>query len=385
MRILTALANIAKKIINVVKGIFKDKTPAEAINDVAKTATAVGTTSLMLYGVINSLRVRFMKSSNKNVNTERKTGPEIIFDRKDKRSVFDKMDENKVMAKNLFNKKEVSTISKEDKEALEALAKTRNIFFQSMTPEKQLELLKIEDFDFNEYKEDYKRKNKKSRFKFINQIKNFAKSDPNKPFRETPDYGFFNFILQPLDEFVHWFRNDPIPKKVPQIQVLDCPDIPDIKCDTAFEMVNIARRLNPRFYGNKSLADDDYGVTLADLERSEIYAQEIGKHKSDKKFMKAVEKRMMESKYNVPSIFDLMDDDDIKKDKKKKKKDKKKKSSFYESEKKDKKSKNKIKREGLSKEDYANEKAAEKHAKELYQYHLNKSMNGEYDFTGYWK
>ena len=85
---------------------------------------------------------------------------------------------------------------------------------------------------------------------------------------------------------------------------------------------------------------------------------------------------MANSNYNTPNIFELMNDDkDFKKSKKDKKKKKKNKGddfSFL-----DKSSKKK------SKKDDKDESAAEKRAKELYRYHLEKAMSGEIDRKGF--
>ena len=117
-------------------------------------------------------------------------------------------------------------------------------------------------------------------------------------------------------------------------------------------------------------------------------AEEVFRHKTLKKFKKAVNRRMAQSQYNTPNIFDLMEDEDTDSDKKKKKKDKdkdkkkKKKShdfgdSFASSDDSDKKKKKK------NKEDREAESEADKRAQELYKYHLEKAMSGEYDRKGY--
>ena len=134
MKILNALVKIAKKIMHAIAGMFKDKTPSEVINEVAKTATAVTTTGLIAYAGINSIRVHLMSSKKKNKNSsERKTGPELLREgRENSGSVEERFAEVKRSTANLLNKKS-SSISKEDQEILKSIAKTRNIFFQNLS------------------------------------------------------------------------------------------------------------------------------------------------------------------------------------------------------------------------------------------------------------
>lgn len=385
MKILNALVKIAKKIMHAIAGMFKDKTPSEVINEVAKTATAVTTTGLIAYAGINSIRVHLMSSKKKNKNSsERKTGPELLREgRENSGSVEERFAEVKRSTANLLNKKS-SSISKEDQEILKSIAKTRNIFFQNLSPEEQLNVLEIEGFNFKEYKDNLNRRKQRPLFPWGKHLNKLGVSQTDKPFRETPDYGFFGFILEPLDDFMHWLRNDPVPKKVPQIQVVDHPEIPDIPCETAFDVVDAARSLDSYLSHNNPVSSNVSMMTPAELEEQAIYSEELFKHKSFKKYKKAVTRRMMQSQYNTPNIFDLMDDDDLKKDKKKKKEKKKSKKSYYDfDEEKSKKKKKKDKRNGMSKEEYKEETEADKRAKELYRYHLEKAMNGEIDRKGY--
>ena len=121
-------------------------------------------------------------------------------------------------------------------------------------------------------------------------------------------------------------------------------------------------------------------TTPAESEEQQILADEIFRHKSLSKFKRAVNRCMAQSNFNTPNIFDLMDDD---KNFKKKKKNKKKHSydddfSFMDNDKPKKK-----KKKGMSKEDREAESMADKRAKELYRYHLEKAMKGEFDRKGY--
>jgi hypothetical protein len=283
-----------------------------------------------------------------------------------------------------IGKKNIINVNQEDLEILKDIAKTRNSFFQSLSPEEQMNLLEMENFDFNAYTAEYRGKGKRPLFHWGKRLNKLGVSPEDKPFREPVDYGFFNFILQPLDDFIHWLKNDPVPKKVPQIQLVDHPEIPGVKCGTSLDVVNAARQLDSYLNRNKSVSSEFNGISPASLEENQILAEEVFRHKTLRKLTKAVNYRMAQSKFNIPSIFDMMDDDDdFKKKKKKKDKKKKKKShdgedsfSFIDDESK------KKKKKSMSKDDEKLESAADKKARELYRYHLEKAMNGEIDRKG---
>ena len=189
-----------------------------------------------------------------------------------------------------------------------------------------MNVLEMEDFDFDSFKESMKRKSNRPLFPWGKRLSKLGVSPEDKPFREPVNFGFFNFILRPLDDFIHWIKNDPVPKKVPQIQVVEKPEIPNIPCETAFDIVNAARNLDSYLSRNKTISNEFNVSSAASLEEQQILAEEIFRHRTLRKFQKAVNRRMAQSDFNVPNIFDLMDDDgDYKKSKKKDKKKKKKK------------------------------------------------------------
>lgn len=381
MKFFTKFINFVKKAFRKVAEMFKDKNPVEVVNDVTKTAAAVVTTGVAIYAGINAVRVHLIPATKKSKTSEKKSGHSIILENREVGSIDEKIAELKRNASFIGKKQPI--INKEDLEILESIASKRNSFFQSLSPEEQKNVLEMEEFDFEAYKAEY-RSNKKGRlFRFWDRLKKMGVSPKDKPFREPVDYGMFNFILQPLDDFIHWLKNDPVPKKVPQIHLVDHPEIPDVQCESISDMVSAARHLDSYLSRNNTVSSEFSGASPAFLEEQQIVAEEMFRHKTLKKLNKAVAQRMTHSNFNAPSIFDMMDDDKEFKKKKKKDKDKKKKKkhdsdgSFAfigDDSKKKKKSKNK--------EDNAMLSAAEKKARELYRYHLEKAMNGEIDRVG---
>ena len=378
MKFFTKLINFVKNAVSAIAKLFKGKNPVEVINDTTKTVAAVATAGLAIYAGVNAFRVHLIPTVKKNKSSAQKSGHDFIMESREIGSIDDKLTNMKKSASKI-GKKSTTTMKQEDLEILKSIAKTRNNFFQSLSPEEQMNVLEMEDFDFNAYKENYKRKSPRPLFPWGKRLKNLGVSPEDKPFRETVDYGFFNFILQPIDNFIHWLKNDPIPKKVKQISVVDKPEIPNIQCETAMDVVAAARDLDSYLSHNKAVLSEFNGSSNASLEEQQILAEEIFRHGSLRKFQKAVNRRMANSSYNTPNIFELMDDDkDYKKSKKDKKKKKKKDKgndfSFNDdSSKKDKK----------SKKDDKDESEAEKRAKELYRYHLEKAMSGEIDRKGF--
>ena len=377
MKFFKMVIKFVKRAFRKIVDAFKDKNPIEVINDTTKTVAAIATTTLAAYAGINAIRVHLIPSLKKNKDNNYKSAHEIIFENRDSGSINDKLSKLKATSSEL-GKRKSSNIDKEDLKFLKAIAKTRNSFFQTLSPEEQLNVLEMEDFDFKEYVKNEKAKSKVSFFKRKTHRK---KSNPDETvFREQKNYGIFNFILRPLDDFIHWIKNDPIPKKVPQIQIIDHPEIPNVSCDTALDLVSTARNLDSYLSRNKTISNDINVTTPAELEEQQILAEEIFRHRSLKKLRKAVNRRMAQSNYNTPNIFDLMDDD---KDFKKKKKNKKHKKHFDDFSFVDEDTSKKKKKKDMSKEDKKAESLADKRAKELYRYHLEKAMNGEFDRKGY--
>ena len=381
MKFFTKIFSFVKKAFRKFADMFKDKNPVEVVNDITKTAAAVVTTGVAIYAGVNAVRVHLIPSTKKSRSSEKKSGHDMILANRKAGSIDEKIANLKRSAANI-GKKQSIIINREDLEVLESIARKRNSFFQSLSPEEQMSVLDMEEFDFNAYKAEYRRKGKRPLFHWGKRLRKMGVSPKDKPFREPVDYGFFNFILQPLDDFIHWLKNDPVPKKVPQIHLIDHPEIPDVQCETITDMISAARHLDSYLSRNKTVSSEFSVASPATIEEQEILAEEIFRHKTLRKLNKAVNQRMAQSNFNTPSIFDMMDDDDS--FKKKKNKDKKKKKSkddgdfaFIDDD-----YKKKKKKKSKSKEDEAMESEADKKARELYRYHLEKAMKGEVDRKG---
>ena len=369
MKFFTNLIKFVKKTVQVIKDFFKDKNPIEVVNDTAKTVAAVATAAIAIYTGINAIRVHLIPAMKKNVSSDNKSAHDYLIEDRNSGSIDHKIYSVRKNASRL-NKKSAPKMKKEEMEALAEIAKTRNSIFQSLSPEEQLNILEMEEFDFKEYVSERK-KSKSFRFSIFKNFDKFGKTDDSKPFREPVDYGFFNFIMRPLDDFVHWIKNDPVPKKVPQIQIVEHPEIPDVNCENPADLVRAARNLDSYLSRNSHVADE-FGVSSqASLEEQQILAEEIFRHKTLSKFKKAVNRRMAHSEYNTPNLFELMADDGKKKKKKKKHHDE----DVADDVKKKKKKKNK--------DESKAESDADKRAQALYRYHLEKAMNGEVDRKGY--
>ena len=371
MRFFTKLVEFVKKAVSVIADFFKDKNPIEVINDTAKTVAAVATAALAIYTGINAIRVHLIPAMNKNVSSDSKSGHDYLMEDRNIGSIDEKISSNRRQASRL-NKKAPLKMKKEELEALAEIAKTRNSIFQSLSPEEQLNILEMEEFDFRDYI-NKRKASKKFKFSLFKNFKKLGTTDTDKAFREPVDYGFFNFIMRPLDDFIHWIKNDPIPKKVPQIQVVDHPEIPDVNCETAFDLVQAARNLDSYLSHNNSVSDEFNVSSQAAMEEQQILAEEIFRHRSLNKFKKAVNRRMSQSEFNAPNLFALMADDDGKKKKKKKFHDDDEDSGDFKKKKKKKK----------DKEESKAESEADRNAQALYRYHLEKAMKGEVDRKGY--
>ena len=387
MKFFTKLINFVKKTIRTIVDMFKDKNPVEVINDTTKTVVAVATAGVAIYATVNAIRVHLIPSTKKTASSG-KSAHDLMIEKREAGSIEEKFADMRRNTTNIGKKKNTS-LKPEDIEVLKSIAKTRNSFFQSLSPEEQMNVLEMEEFDFKAYAATYKNNSKRPLFPWGKRIRKIGVSPVNEPFREPVDYGFFNFILRPIDDLVHWLKNDPVPKKIPQIQVVDHPEIPDVPCETAYDLIATARNLDSYLARNKSVSCEGNSVSPAAFEEQQILAEEIFRHKTLKKFKKAVNRRMAQSEYNTPNLFDLMDDDDDcgkDKKKKKKKKDKKHKKSYdggdsfssFDSD-----SEKKHKKKSMSKEDRDAESRADERAQALYKYHLEKAMNGEYDRKGY--
>ena len=371
------IINLIKKAIGFVKKLFNGKNPIEVVNNITKDVAAVATAGIGIVATVNLIRVRLMKS--KKSSNEEYEAPADYYRKKYRGDAKEQL----AKMRKIDLRKEREAIEKEDLEALEILSKSRNIHFQSLTPKLQLELLEMEDFDFEAYKKKLKAEKSRPLFRWGNKLKQFGKVSPDldKPFRDKVDYGVLNFILRPLDRFVHWYKCDPVPERVPQIQLVAHEDIPSIMCDSREEMIDTLRELDlSRIRVNHK---ESKVIGRAAIERQYILAQEVGKTKNYDKFQRKVRRRIMSAKYATPTGLELLDDFEPDKKKKKKKK------SFADDEyygptKKDKKKKKKDK-SGKSFDGEKLDPKSVKKAREAFEYFVGKAQKGENDYDGFWE
>lgn len=372
MKFIEKIANLCKKAFRFISNLFKDKNPVEVINDTVKTVVTVTTAAVAIYAGINAIRVHLIPSIKKTKDSDAKSGADYIFEDRKAGSVDAKLNNLKNSASKI-GKKTTTSLNREEQKLLKEISETRNNFFQSLSPEDQMSVLEMEGFDFKSYKEEAKSKSNRPLFRWRKRVKKVGVSEDNKPFREPANYGFFNFIMRPLDNFIHWIKNDPVPRKVKQIQVVDHPEIPNVPCDTAFDVVAAARSLDSYLSHNNAVVNEFDVSSKGQLEEQQILADEIFRYGSIRKFKKAVNQRMTESYFNGPKIFDMIDDEP-----KKGKKDKKKKKKSFDSE--------SFSSEGgkkkMNKEDKEAMSEADKRARATYEYHLQKAMNGDQFFKG---
>ena len=371
MKIFEKIVKYAKKAIKFIADFFKGKNPVQVINDTVTTVVTVATAAVAVYAGINAIRVHLIPSIKKNRDSNVKSGVDYFFEDRKVGSVDDKIT-NLKNSTSKINKRGVGSLSKIEMKALKEISSGRNSFFQSLSPEEQMSVLEMEEFDFKKYVEDTKERSKRPLFHWGKRIKKFGVSPTDKPFREPADYGFFNFILRPLDNFIHWIKNDPVPLKVKQIRLVDHPEIPNIPCETAHDVIAAAKSLDSYLSNNNQVVNETVVSSPNNLEQQQILADEIFRYGSITKFKKAVSRRMAQSDFNLPNIFDLIDDekDDGKKKKKKKKK-------FHDEDDFSSNSKKK-----MSKEEKAAMSEADKRAQETYEYHLKVAMSGSQSFKG---
>lgn len=413
MKAVKSILDLIKKYFDTFKELTKGKSPKEILDNIKAVAAALGVAGLTIYGLFNRIRVYLKRRQAAKEREEVRAAREA--ERYDAHDYIQDVAENYDIMDQVMNpEKEIIDLDelkrqKREKEAngdlteqelaaLREIAKKRNALFRTLDPVDQVDVLETEGFDFKKYARNYKPKKKRRHpFAWHKTLCNLGVTPEDAAFRERVDYGFFGFILNPLDDFIHWLRNDPVPKKVKQIKFFDKRDLPDFECETAVEFVDFCQGLNHwRFGGNNKEP-----VTDQSLELMKIKAEEAFKHKTRKKYMKAMRERLKMSKFNQSLFYDYMDDDKGKKkdkDKKKKKKDKKKDFDLYgkSEKKKDKKKKDKNKdkkkdkgkkakftkdggyrRRQPSKEELKDQARAEKHAQKLLKHYQDQYASGE--------
>lgn len=308
MKFFSFFGNIFKKIANVIVGFFKGKNPVDAINDTTKTIIGAATAGVTVYAAVNMIRTRLVPSKKAKSTEARpaaQSGAEIMMAKREAGSIENKIANMRANTSNINRRNApVTTMKQEELDMLANIAETRNAYFKELSPEEQMNLLVMEGFDFEAFKAESHPATRSP----LKLIKEESKAAINKPFREEKDYGFFNFIMHPLSDFYHWAINDPIPKKVPQIHLLDLNAIPNIPCETAQDAVDAARALNSYLEANRQSGAMYNGRSQASLIEQQILIDEAFRHDTLGEYTHAVNRRLKQSMAN-PSLYALLSDE----------------------------------------------------------------------------
>ena len=371
MSILGKIWNFIKTGVKKVFEFFKDKNPVEVVDDVSKAAIGAATIAAVGFAAVNVVKSLFMSGKkHSKKSSDNYSGADAVLNMRVAGTADEKLAELRRNSGKMSGK--YTGLTQEEVEMLQEISKTRNEVFRSMPPMEQIRVLNIEGFDFDAFKEKMRRESKKGRIRKSSRRVG-EKSPPDKAFREPVDYGWLNFIMRPLDDFICWLRNDPTPKQVEQIHLINREEIPDVSIEALgslnsyFDVINTNSDESGAMIGQFS--------SIQSMEERQICADEIFKHKNLRDFQKAVSARMVNMENGLSSqIFDLMDKD--MKTRKKKDGGKKKKSDgkihFYGDSGKKK-----------NKGDKALESDADAEAADIYNHFLKKALKGEETHKGY--
>jgi len=366
MKIFEKIFEFFKKGYEFLKNLFKDKKPNEIINDATEAIGSVATAAVAIGAGVNVVKSLFITGKKKKSSKKSKKNDSI-------REHHGDVEGRLRQTNSIYQKK--TTLTDDEMMLLDHVAEKRNGYFRSLTPEEKMQLLEIEQYDIEG--EIKRLKNQKKSFLFgLIERKSERKCgqpcDMDSPWREEVDYGWLNFIMRPLDDFILWMNNEPTPKKVKQVQIFDKNEL-------------------AAFIPSNSVSTR--GIDEEQIIIDRIYAEEMFRSNSLKKTKKRVNNRMINAGQGLSkSLFDMMDDE-IKEEKKKKKKKKAKKNSttsyynffgdsYSDDDDSDKKKKKKKKDRG-DKSDKDLEKQAAKYAKEMLNYHISMAANGQTVHKGY--
>lgn len=367
--------------------LFKDKGPAQIIEDASKAAIGVATVATVGYVGFNVIKSMFMKSRKKaKKNKKKQTGDEIYLENREAGSIDEKLANAHSFAYNCYT----GGVTEEEAEILEEVAPTRNAAFRRMTPAQQIELLKMEDFDFEKAKADIEAKNSSSIRRSVRRIG--QKTSEEETFREPVDYGKLNWIARPLDDFICWLRGEYHPKKVPQKKIFEQNMLYELDI-TDPEKARASIEIFNEITGVK----DETVVDEREVALNRAYIHIISTTKNGKKAAKKAKKVRKEMNQNTglsQNVLDLMTKDDLKDFKKSKKKKSSKKSDgkkhkkvseesyfFGFEETSSHKEKKKSKDKGSKKESFDEEKSVND-AKKSVGYFMKKWMDPDLTYTG---
>ena len=247
-----------------------------------------------------------------------------------------------------------------------------------MRPEDQMNLLHIEGFDFDAFREEMAKKNRRGIF-YQGGRRIGEATPPDQPWRTEVDYGILTPIARVLDDFICWLKGDPTPKKCEQVKIIDRSAIPEIEGLSVMETIRVMNSIESVHTGS---ADIGSAGTVLD----EIMAKEIFRHRTPKAFRQEVERQMIEREGVSSTLYSLLGkeleyrDSGKHKDKSGKHKDDK-----------DGKGKDKTTLKALSategklskKQEEALTESADELSRRTFKHHLKVAVAGKQDYTGY--
>ena len=211
MRIFSKIFGFIKSAIKKVAELMKGKSAKEVAENISAVAGLTVTTGIVLRTQLSRIYVKYLSwkvaREREATKVESYSALDYLEEKTRDKSFSEQYEEMKSNGKK-------SVLTAEEAAALADLAEERgNITFMSLSETEQLNILNLEHFDFKKYVEEWKIKRRKSHPFFWSKRLSKLGVNPDKhsPFREPQDYGFWNFILRPLDDFIHWVKKDPIP------------------------------------------------------------------------------------------------------------------------------------------------------------------------------
>lgn len=304
------IGNLFRGIANKIIGFFRGKNPVDAINDTTKLVIGAATAGVSVYAAANIVRSHLIPHRQKaEAPAPTQSGAEVMMSKREAGSVDNKIAMMRHNT-NSINRRGESTASlkQEELNMLSQIAETRNAYFKELSPEEQMSLLNMEGFDFEAFKaQNSSTSTVRTPLTLIKEESKEAVA-LGKPFREERDYGLMNFIMRPLSDFYHWAINDPIPKKCPQIHLINLNEIPNIPCETAQDAVDAARALNSYFEANRKSGVMYSGKSPEASIEEQIRIDEIFRHDTLQEYTSAVNRRLKRSMAN-PSLYALLSDE----------------------------------------------------------------------------
>lgn len=212
MKFFKAIGKFFSKIFQSIKKFFKGKDPITAINDTVKAAVTIGTAGITAYAAINTIRAKALAQkaakNNQPNNKSDRNGLDVVLDQRQTGSVEEKLRAARMVGYKIPGR---AGLTDEDLEILKDIAKQRNAYFTYLTPQRQMELLKKEGFDYDGYK--VKWRNAGTGFPWgKKQAPKISNKKPTE-YWEVKNCGIFTPITKAIQTFWHWLICDPKPRE----------------------------------------------------------------------------------------------------------------------------------------------------------------------------